>query len=265
MKKTAICHASRRASRPRPSTAVRPDEDRSRLRRMLLDHYLIDPKTKHHLLRIARRHEALLREVYSTAPSGPTDWDQLAHQDNRVDEFLDDVDDFINRRGLGYFSWGDDTDGPRDQVLRWCGLLLDIEPTPIQTTSAPSRELHPEPDHVELTIHVDYLDRWDPRTESMRSAQRRMERLVAALVRAKLQQVAEGFEQAGYVFPDSHPQLDLHLSWLFQRVALGWSLAKIQVRSGESGCWAALGTIRNATNRLARKIGVTLPRGGRRR
>ncbi|MBX5493275.1 MAG: hypothetical protein IRZ14_19155 [Chloroflexi bacterium] len=69
-------------------------------------------------------------------------------------------------------------------------------------------------------VRVQLTATWDPRTEPRAQARARLLAALAAQLDAELERLSVQTEAAGYVFPDTAPQLGHVVRWLFAHVAL---------------------------------------------
>jgi hypothetical protein len=109
-----------------------------------------------------------------------------------------------------------------------------------------------EPCTPRVTSAID--DIWDIEHESLAEAKARIMRAVADSLDAILEQTARDYEKAGWVFPDTADQREIHRGWLYRRIAYGHLPEKIADDELEDGHPVAIKTIKNRIGELARLL-----------
>jgi hypothetical protein len=102
-------------------------------------------------------------------------------------------------------------------------------------------------------VRIALEDAWHARDESRVEARERIMRRLGGLVDAELSRLQSGYESAGYVFPDTRPNLQRDMQWLFRRIGRGEWIAAIA-----SGDGVPESTVRSAISKLAHDLNVRL-------
>jgi hypothetical protein len=108
-------------------------------------------------------------------------------------------------------------------------------------------------------VQIAFSDHWDPRTESLAQARRRLVAKATARIDAELERVVARTEALGYVFADTRPQRSKHLRWLFEHVAYGKSYG--QLAREHLGSWTKASSIYNRVQPYAAELHIDLADG----
>jgi hypothetical protein len=117
----------------------------------------------------------------------------------------------------------------------------------------PARDERREP-----RVHVLIEDAWDPRSEAMVEAERRLSKEAGRQIKAELERIAADAEERGYEFPDTTPKAGQHLRWLCEPGALGKSYG--QIAQGHLGGRDLAPSVYNRVKPYADLLGIALGR-----
>jgi hypothetical protein len=112
-------------------------------------------------------------------------------------------------------------------------------------------------------VRVGMSTSWNPRTERRAVAKKRIMDELERRVEEKLDDVQESEELAGYYARDTEPKYRVHLGWLYARLAHRVRSADIAdeasraIETGDKDISES--AVRVATNKLAKRFGITLP------
>lgn len=257
-------HSEARASRMRRRPGlVRHERDRRQdILMRYLQCYVQDSAILMDLKRCQRRHGKVLQsmEIDATVPHG--EWREC--DDAAVRALIDEIDAFAARYGLTWFlSTVLNVNDIRQLILHW---LVELAFEPVATHQHHLTVVLPDTPPVTTPTSDDTgfslkLDgHWNPVNETRAEVMARMSGYARTLIAGQLDVIAERYEDLGYSFERDRPELNRHLRWLFLRVALGKTPVAIMFLERGMGHDVTERAIQNATNQLAREIGLRLPK-----
>jgi hypothetical protein len=283
------------ASPRRLARALLPGQRAIRVLKRLPAHYAEHEEFRDALLRLFEEHcrgrEALIIVSYE-------DFDSILCDATMADQgspagrpegawivpFVDALSDRAKRYGLDRLGKAFPPDRaltiPRgeDLLFRWCRLNAEwalhgevispyslgwdtecLLPRSSPLYQAEARERY-APLGDEVRIEAAIWDGWDPRLEPRAGARKRLLAEAAELIDEQLDRIAAFAESRGLEFVDTHTQLERHVGWLFQRLALGRSPR--QIAEQDLGGWTQAPTVYHATKRYADLLGIDLGEAG---
>lgn len=117
------------------------------------------------------------------------------------------------------------------------------------------------------TIRISIESPWEAEGESPAAIYERLMRDCAEQITAQVTRWYHEFDAGGYTFGDTKDKLTTHVNWLYQRVVDGKSCDFIACKASqerdsdaEDAKWLTESAVRKATDRVARKIGISIPK-----
>jgi hypothetical protein len=255
-----------RAKRPKP--AVYSANEAADLTQKLLRVYAAGPEFQGELRHFAERNEQVIRRL-TEVEENSADLSALGKLASwrefwpLIEEYWTDTKRFTSEWGLDLLP---DQLGI-DSLHRFCisrfktGLNFDDLPRAVTEIDDFNRAVSEEfgQPGMRLFGEIQFRGEWAASTETRTQARARLLAEFIERMDGELERVVEEYEQVGYAFRDTEPDLMEHLHWVYRRLAYRDSTDVI----AKQVAFRSRRTIEKATNRLAKRLALKYPRATR--